>query len=544
MLMSSDMTVEELLEEAEIAIQEQDTERALRLARQARTMAPMRPDVRERVAYLLEQVEAPPEPSPRKPARRDIQPTIDEAPQPPRRQRRAPKRAFANERIEEEEVDGSIDEDDPRPPRRFSFASLGARTLTFLMGDDEETDDEIPGEPKPRRLPRESRKAPVAAAAPRATREVAVASEDDREQVTIRQREIIIPEEPVAEQISPPRSQRFETPQPSPFVTRLRQNAQQSSLANRLADLDVEPEDSSPQRVRRRPPPEFEDRPAALAPSRRRIAVVEEDEILSDETEDTNQISSSLQMAMTSRLRNVSPRMAAWSMLVSSISLFMMIAGTVSYIQFFRPLSPTGSRFTAAATSSTAGINAEDENHILRANEFITADKWDSAIELLAPSIRPDAPKALRERSMALLAMAHNRKAEALLRNTAGSKLAMPAEQQKLLDSVSNYRRAVELVPSNPQYQLHLGNALYYAGTLIPREKGTGYLEEALAVVKKSIELDPKDPLAAETLAQIYESMQDSQRAREAWMRFQEIAPTKDDAQKATERLNALSMAK
>ena len=543
--MSSDMTVEELLEEAEIAICEQDTERALRLARQARTMAPMRPDVRERVALLLEQVEAPPEPfSPRRPAGREVQPSIDDSLQRSRRQRRSSKRAFANQRIEEDEVDPSIDEDGPRPPRRFSFASLGARTLTFLMGDDQESEDEIPEEPKPRRLPRESRKVPVAVATPRVYAKAAIVPDDDQEQVTIRQREVSIPDEPIAEQVSLPRSQRFEPPQPSPFVTRLRQNAQQSSLANRLADLDEETEDSSSQRVRRRPPPEFADRPIASHPSRRQSAPIHEDEILSDDTEETNQISSSLQMAMTSRLRNVSPRMAAWSMLVSSITLFMLIAGTVSYIQFFRPLSPTGSHFTAAATSSTAGINAEDENHILRANDFITADKWDSAIELLAPSVRPDTPKPLRERGMALLALAHNRKAEALLRNTAGSKLAMPAEQQKLLDSVSNYRRAVELVPSNPQYQLHLGNALFYAGTLIPREKGNGYLEEALAVVKKSIELDPKDPLAAETLAQIYESMQDSQRAREAWMRFQEIAPTKDDAQKATERLNALSMAK
>ena len=541
--MSSDMTVEELLEEAEIAIQDQDTERALRLARQARTMAPMRPDVRERVAYLLEQVEAPPEVPSRRPLRRDIQPSIEEAPPPSRRHRRAPKRSFSNERIEEEELD-LVDEDAPRPPRRFSLASLGARTLNFLMGDDEEAEEEIPEEPKPRRAAREPRKAPVAPPMQRARAEAAITHPMEREQIPSRHQEIPLPDDPMAEQIPAPRIQRFEQPQPSPFVTRLRQNAQQSSLANRLADLDEEPEAASPQRVKRRPPPEFEDRPVASAQSRRRSISMEEDENLSEEGDGTNSISPSLQVAMTSRLRNVSPRMAAWSMLFGSISLFMMIAGTVSYIQFFRPLSPTGSRFTAAATSSTAGINAEDENRILRANEFITSDKWDSAIELLAPSVRPEAPKALRERSVALLALAHNRKAEALLRNTAGSKLAMPAEQQKLLDSVSNYRRAVELVPSNPQYQLHLGNALYYAGTLIPREKGNGYLEEALAVVKKSIELDPKDPLAAETLAQIYESMQDSQRAREAWMRFQEIAPTKDDVQKATERLNALSMAK
>jgi|GEM_PF-6787204 len=539
--MSSDMTVEELLEEAEEAIHAQDTERALRLARQARAMAPMRPDVRERVAYLLEQVEAPPETPSRRPARRAVSPPVEEAPRPSRRQRRSAERAFAGERIEEE--DSFSDKDLPQPPRRFSFASLGARTLSFLMGDDEDEEDEIPQEPKPRRVARESRKAPVAASSLRST--ITPVPDYEPEEKPFRDREVMetlsVPDEEMHAPVSPPRSQSFEPSQPSPFVTRLRRNAQQSSLANRLADMDEETEDTSPQRVRRRPPPEFEDRPAATAVTRRRNALADEDATASN---DADNASPPLQVAMASRLRSVHPRVVAWSMLLSSISIFMMIAGTVSYFQFFRPMSPTGSRFTAAATSSTAGINAEDENHILRANEFITADKWDSAIELLAPSVRKDAPKALRERATALLALAHNRKGEALLRNTAGSKLAMPAEQQKLLDSVSNYRRAVEFAPSNSQYQLHLGNALYYAGTLIPLEKGSGYLEEALSVVKKSIELDPKDPLAAETLAQIYESMQDRQQAREAWMRFQQIAPTKDDVQKATERLNALSMAK
>ncbi len=542
--MSSDMTVEELLEEAENAIHEQDTERALRLARQARAMAPMRPDVRERVAFLLEQVEAPPEAPSRRLSRRVIQPTIEEAPRPSRRQRRSAERAFANARIDEE--DSSSDEDSPLPPRRFSFASLGARTLSFLMGDDEDADGEVPEEPKPRRAPRETRKAPVATPSRRS--QVTPSRGYEPEEEPIYQRQVTqtaaAPDEETPEAVSLPRSQRFEPPQPSPFVTRLRQNAQQSSLANRLADMDEETTDESPQRVRRRPPPEFEDRPSAATITRRRSAPIYEDITLSDDGDNTSETSPPLQVAMASRLRSVPPRVVAWSMLLSSISIFMMIAGTVSYVQFFRPMSSTGSRFTAAATSSTAGINAEDENHILRANEFITADKWDSAIELLAPSVRSDAPKALRERATALLALAHNRKGEALLRNTAGSKLAMPAEQQKLLDSVSNYRRAVELTPSNSQYQLHLGNALYYAGTLMPPEKGSGYLEEALSVVKKSIELDPKDPLAAETLAQVYESMQDRDQAREAWMRFQEIAPTKDDAQKATERLNALSMAK
>ena len=325
----------------------------------------------------------------------------------------------------------------------------------------------------------------------------------------------------------------------TPFIARLRRNAETSSLARRLSEIDEDEPATATRTRRRRATASADGDPLAYTP---------DEDAPKPRRERANDASEEGGTARTAgpierRLRNIAPRTAAWSVLFSGMVVFTLMASTVSYVQFFRAEDAPSARRTAQTTPSADGLTAEDERKMVQANDFITGDKWDSAIELLNPLVKPDAPKPLLEKATDLLALAHFRKGEALLRNTAGSQLAMPSEQQKLLDSVSNYRRAAELAPRKSLYQLHLGNSLYYAGTLLSGDKATGHLEEALSAVKKAIELDGKDPVAVETLAQIYERMEDKDQARAAWMRFREIAPTKDDARKAAERLSQLSMA-
>lgn len=533
--MSSDKSVDQLLDEAQRALRKNDPTRALTLARRAASMAPMRQDIRQFMAILLEKTRFQDDP----PAR--VTDEDEEAPAArpgfrSERPRHVPGVFASAEHTDSDEDDEPMphsrgaDEDDEDEPATGFLGGIkaGLNRLFATTPDDEDEERVEEPEEAPAPPPRARRATPPARVEP------ARVTERPRETERVRPAPPVLVRERHEE--SEPGEQEEAT---SPFIARLRRNAESSSLARRLSEIDEE-EPAAATRVRRRRSSASVDADAPADPADEETPRPRR-ERARDVAEDA--AAPRVQGPIERRLRNIAPRTAAWSVLLSGMVVFTLMASTVSYVQFFRAEDAPLPRRTAQAATTPDGLTAEDERKLVQANEFITGDKWDSAIELLNPLVKPDAPKPLLERASDLLALAHFRKGEALLRNTAGSQLAMPSEQQKLLDSVNNYRRAAELAPRKSLYQLHLGNALYYAGTLLSGDKATGHLEEALVAVKKAIDLDGKDPIAVETLAQIYERMEDKDQARAAWIRFREIAPTKDDARKASERLSQLSMA-
>ncbi len=495
--------VEKLMEMAHRAVKKDDYGRALTILREAASLAPLRQDIRDMMSMLLEETHSG---SGELIRVRDSREPAAAAPnsEPPAR----PSRSHAP-------ADFAQSGRTPRPSDRFEWGPPPQRARAAETRNTPNSDIQWPGV------------------------ETFFGPPDPPETARPRRR-VEMEEEPQA--APPARVPRPRPSEPQPLRDR------NLDLASKLAEVGEE-EEERPAVVRLRrttPPPavepvcgaEEDEPPVPVRRRRPRPAAVEE-----DEEEDF-----APQGWITSRFSRLQSRTVAYASVFAAIVCFVGAASVMSYARFFRaersPVSGIASA-QSAGEASPARISEKDEQILRLGEDYLNRERFDSAIDLLAPVVgKKDSP--IHDTATNLLASAHFKKGANLLRHTQenAGRVTAPGEQKKLLDSVANYRRAAELAPENAEYQLHLGNALFYCGTRLGGDKAAGYLDDALAAVTKSIELDRSDARSQETLAWIYESMDKTTQARSAWTKFREMAPTKDDAQKATERLASLSMQK
>ena len=529
--------VDKLLELAQRAVQKDDYSRALAILREASSLAPLRQDIRAMMAALLEETAFASEEPVRIRVEREeaAPPDSGEQAHAPGRARRvlvagdeeSPPHAGARQAQTAREKPWRGVAELPQPQvREIRAEEVGWHDNPVVFTEVDDGDDDAPP-----------------AMPERAVRIRAV--ERPREPRPEPRRTIDPPDSAPAER--PPRTARMKPHSRAPRP-RVEQDddadIQSETLISRLKravapddpDSDDNPAEEANAELRRR-----RDQRAA-AERRAKAAMREQEQLLEDEENE---------YAYEDRpvLGRFSRQSVAYAGVFSFIFLFVLVSSSLSYVKFFRQPGAAGAAKASTALPAAmqaAQLSSQDEGIIRLAEDYIKRERYDSAIELLAPKAGSDKGKPIHEPARILLASALFKKGAVMLRNTQenGGKVTAASEQKKLLASVDNYRKAAELVPDNAEYQLHLGNALFYCGTRLDDERTHSNLEDALSSINKAIELDRSDVRSYETLAWIYESLDKTAQARAAWTKFREMAPTKDDAQKASERLQNLSMAK
>jgi tetratricopeptide (TPR) repeat protein len=240
----------------------------------------------------------------------------------------------------------------------------------------------------------------------------------------------------------------------------------------------------------------------------------------------------------------VTHRLAAQAIAYLLILSFFGVSSGVSYVKFFRPeqLSmaeqPSKAEKQAlakvdkatGAKTGTSKSSKTDEEVLRLGGEYIERGRIDDAIAMLEGALR-SAGSVQQGKITELLASAYD---------TKGTKLL---ESNDLEKSAEFYQKARDLKPTRADYSVHLGNAYWYCGTLLAQNKSAGYLQKAADALTRAIELDRKNVLAYQRLATVYESLKQNKQAREAWVKIREIAPQSSEAELAQERLKTLSMA-
>jgi tetratricopeptide (TPR) repeat protein len=173
-----------------------------------------------------------------------------------------------------------------------------------------------------------------------------------------------------------------------------------------------------------------------------------------------------------------------------------------------------------------------DEGVLRLADDYLARGRVDDAIDLLSSRLRSGKRTGPNNRHATILAKAHNAKGTQLL------------ERNRLVESVDQYQKAVELDPRNALYVLHLGNAYFYCATMLEIKSSPKYYTKAIECLNRTIELDRKNVQAYQLLATIYEGLEKTSQARAALIRIREIAPSSHEARQAEQRLKTLSMAK
>jgi tetratricopeptide (TPR) repeat protein len=221
----------------------------------------------------------------------------------------------------------------------------------------------------------------------------------------------------------------------------------------------------------------------------------------------------------------------------AAIVLWIMLSSSFSYMKFFRApgLKTVAS---AAVTNSPAdeSVNPEHHSKVSKADEelvklashYISSSRYDAAIELLEPvANKSDSASSIRQ----TLAIAYDSKATSLL------------ESNKLKDAAKYYSKAAEQDPEKPDYLVRLGNAYWYCGTMLGSSTARDYFQKSLASLKSAIDRDKKNLVAYQRLASVYESMEQVAQAKETYGKIIKLAPSSSEAELAGQRLKTLSMA-
>lgn len=237
--------------------------------------------------------------------------------------------------------------------------------------------------------------------------------------------------------------------------------------------------------------------------------------------------------AEVARLRR--NRVVALSAAYALMITFFLVSSGVSYVRFFRPeksvaatVDSTKSAPVPAKTEKPA--SRMDEEVVRLAEDYLSRGRVDDAIALLEPALKT-ASSVPNEKLGDLLAAAYDSKGTRLL------------EANEIEKSADFYLKARDLKPRKAEYGVHLGNAYYYCGTLLSADKSAKNLEKAADALTRAIELDRKNVLAYQRLATVYEGLKRTQQARDAWVKIREIAPSSSEAEVAQERLKTFSMA-
>lgn len=218
------------------------------------------------------------------------------------------------------------------------------------------------------------------------------------------------------------------------------------------------------------------------------------------------------------------------------IAMFLMVSSAFTYTKFFHNGKPSAtlvsstSHPTKPAETPSTPPSLTDEETITMGRDYLKQSRYKDAVDLLAP-LAAKADGTRKDEAVALLAQAHCGKGKQLL------------EQNKLNESIANYAKAVDLSPKNAGYLVLLGNAYYYRGTVKDDPTALSYLQKAKDPLKKAIELDQKNRLAYERLISVYKVLNETDLQRATESKYIKIIPKSSEATVAGQEPKALSMA-
>jgi len=238
--------------------------------------------------------------------------------------------------------------------------------------------------------------------------------------------------------------------------------------------------------------------------------------------------------------QRLSPQARTALALYSFMLAFTLTAANVSYKRFFATTSE------AARASSPATAQAKVQNtplpeaadretrQILRlAQDYLAQKRYEDAITLLSghlPRIRDSRVKSELQQE---LARACDGLGTTLLQNN------------KLVQSVAAYERAVQNAPENPLYLLHLANAHYYCARLLQTTESSHYLAQAEKEVAQVLEMDPANIDAYQLQVSVKEQKKDTRGAIAALTKIIELVPPDSpQAKEAQMKITTLTQAR
>lgn len=218
------------------------------------------------------------------------------------------------------------------------------------------------------------------------------------------------------------------------------------------------------------------------------------------------------------------------------IFVWICLSGSISYYQYFRT-----SKAASNSVASAEAVKAEesvlpekeasktsraDEEIVKLGQHYIVQKRFDDAITLLAPAAeKSDSLPAIKKQ----LAAAYDGKGTFLLENN------------KVKESAEMYKKATDTDSQNPDYKVRLGNAYFYCASMLGKDSAPDYYKKAVVTLKRAIEADKRNLAAYQRLASVYEQMEQVAQAKAAYGQIIKLAPRSTEAEEAGQRLKTLT---